>query len=217
MTRLRPLTPVPAAPLLEEIAAVIRRGGVIGLPTESSYGLAADPHNPDAVARVCELKGRPAGMPILVLIGDPAQMRSLVREIPTAARTLIEHFWPGPLTIVLPAASGLPNALTAGTGTIGVRWPAYRPIQSVLQTVGPMTGTSANVTGAPALMTAQAVETAFGATLDLILDAPVGGGAPSTVIEAVGELKIVREGAVRFEQIAAAMRPLGVTVHGGGR
>jgi L-threonylcarbamoyladenylate synthase len=156
-------------------------------------------------------------MPILVLIGDLPQMRSLVRDVPATAQKLIERFWPGPLTIVLPAASGLPPALTAGTGTIGIRWPAYPPIRTVLQRVGPMTGTSANVTGTPALMTAQAVDATFGGALDLILDAPVGGGLPSTVINAVGDLRMIREGTIRFEEIAAAMRPLGVTVQGGRR
>src|SRR5262245_61494406 len=107
--------------LAQRVKAVTQRGDVVAIPTETYYGLGVDPFNPKAVDRLLALKDREAGKPILVLIGSLDQLSSLVQEVPSAASSLIETFWPGPLTIVFPARPSLPTSLTAGTGSVGVR------------------------------------------------------------------------------------------------
>src|SRR5919109_3750410 len=106
---------------LEEAARVVRRGGVLGMPTESYYGLGAAAFNEQAVRRICEMKARPAEKPILVLIADREQLLDLVDGPPPAAVSLMDRFWPGPLTLIMRAAPQLSNVLTGGTGTVGVR------------------------------------------------------------------------------------------------
>jgi L-threonylcarbamoyladenylate synthase len=207
MATIRRLTLEPPDALLAEITDIRRTGGVIAVPTESSYGLAADPWNAGAVQRICTLKGGRDRKPILVLIADLEQLGPLVRDTPPAARLLMNRFWPGPLTLVLPAASGLPAALTAGTETIGIRLTAYPLLQRIIRHAGPLTGTSANRAEEEAALTADAVQTLFAAQVELILDggrAP--GAAPSTVVHAVGAPFIIREGAIPAKQITDALK-----------
>src|SRR5688500_6365482 len=126
---------------LDEIVSFLGAGDVIGLPTETAYGLAADPFNESAVRRIFELKGRPEAKPILLLVNS-VEMLLQVAELPAHAHDLVARFWPGPLTIVLPAAAGVPDIVTAGTRTVGVRWPKA-PFVSRLTTAfaRPVTGT----------------------------------------------------------------------------
>jgi L-threonylcarbamoyladenylate synthase len=179
------------------LAALIAADGVAAVPTESSYALAVSPFRDDALAALFRTKRRPDGKPILVLIGDPAQMQPLVDTIPPAAELLMRSFWPGPLTIVFPSRPSLPARLTAETGTIGIRLPAVPRLRRLLAQIGPLTGTSANRSDQPPLCTADAVSVALGPDVDLILDGgPTPGGIPSTVIDARSPIRILREGAV---------------------
>src|SRR5204862_5587 len=107
-------------------AQVLRRGGLVAFPTETFYGLGAAALDRAAVRRVFEVKGRPASMPLLVLIDAPARLRDVVDDIPPRAQPLIDRHWPGPLTLVFRAAAHVPSELTAGTGTVGVRVPSHR-------------------------------------------------------------------------------------------
>jgi L-threonylcarbamoyladenylate synthase len=185
---------------------VLGAGGLIALPTESFYGLAVDPFDERALARLWKVKGRSEGKPILLLIGDESQLGSLVRSIPPAAEILMKVFWPGPLTIVFPAALGLSDAVTAGTNSVGIRLIAWEPLVDLLCRVGPVTGTSANREGLPPPRTAEEVQEGLGDALDLIIDAgPTPGGRPSTVIDVQGSIRIVREGAVERQAIAAQL------------
>ena len=194
---------------LREAGKVVRSGGVIAFPTETFYGLGVDPFNVPAVQRLYDLKGRPPRTrPVLVLIRSRHELQALVSEITPAAERLIQACWPGPLTLVFQAAVAVPSVLTAGTGTVGVRHSAYPDVQRVLEMIGgPLTGTSANRTGQPPATTAQEVEHAFGATVDLIVNGgPTPGGLPSTVVDTtVSPPRIIREGCVSQAALRAVL------------
>ncbi len=197
--------------LAELVRRVLGESGLIALPTESFYGLAAAPFNEQALARLWQVKGRSEGKPILVLIGDESQVGPLIRSSPPVARVLMKAFWPGPLTIVFPAAVGLSDAVTAGTGSVGVRFSPWEPLTNLLRRVGPMTGTSANREGQPPPRTAKEVQDSLGDVLDLIVDAgPTPGGRPSTVIDVRGPIRIVREGAIERDVIEAQLAAHGL-------
>ena len=192
----------PVAPderLLDEAARVLGRGGLVAFPTETFYGLGAAALDRRAVRRVFEVMGRPASMPLLVLVDSEAMVGRVAPEIPARARELITRHWPGALTLVFRAAAGLPAELTAGTGTIGVRLPAHATARALVRALGaPVTAPSANPTGAEPPTTAGAVLAHFGDALDLVLDGgPTPGGAPSTVVDVtVDPPRVIRQGAV---------------------
>lgn len=197
--------------LAERMRRVLGESGLIVLPTESFYGLAVAPFNEQALAKLWRVKGRSEGKPILVLIGDRPQLEPFVRSISPAATVLMNAFWPGPLTIVFPAAAGLSDAVTAGTGSVGIRLSAWQPLGDLLRRVGPVTGTSANREGMPPPRSAEEVQHSLGAEVDLIIDAgPTPGGQPSTVIDARGPIRIIRDGTVERGAIAAQLASHGL-------
>lgn len=201
------------ARLNHTVARVIHDHGIVAVPTETFYGLAVDPFDAAAIGRLVHLKGRPDGKPLLVLIGDPAQLPALVQHISPLARVLMNAFWPGPLTLVFPAHPSIPSPLTAGTGTIGVRWTSCALLQPILQHVGPLTGTSANRSGAPPVCSARAVQEMFGDAIDLILDGgPTPGGPPSTVVEAGETVRVIRDGAVTRQMLRNVLETQGVSL-----
>lgn len=197
--------------LVDQVCRLLGAGGLIVLPTESFYGLGAAPFDAQALARLCQVKGRSEGKPILLLIGDQSQLAPLVRTIPPAATVLMNAFWPGPLTIVFPAATALSDAVTAGTGSVGIRLSACQPLVDLLRQVGPVTGTSANREGLPPPRRAEEVQESLGEEVDLIIDAgPTPGGRPSTVIDVRGPIRIVREGAIGRGAIAEELAAHGL-------
>ncbi len=197
--------------IVRELGSVVRANGVVAVPTESFYALGVVPTDATAVARLCRIKGERHNKPILVLIGDRAQLDGLVAGIPPAAQALMDRFWPGPLTIIFPALPSLPAFLTAGTDSVGIRLTAHPLLAAVLRRVGPLTGTSANRSGQPPLQTAQAVRDELGADIDLILDGgPTPGGLPSTVVDARGPIVVVREGRVSRAELAAVLDHAGL-------
>ena len=192
----------PAAPesaVLEKAARCLREGGLVVFPTETFYGLGANALDREAVMRVFEVKGRPESKPLLVLVDSVKMAESLAREIPETARDLMARYWPGPLTLVFKAVSDLPSALTAGTGTIGIRMPGHRVAWELVKATGlPITAPSANPSGASPPTTAQAVLEKLQGTVDLIIDGgPTSGGAPSTILDvSVTPPRLIRQGAV---------------------
>ena len=197
--------------LAERVRRVLGESGLIALPTESFYGLAVAPFDEQALAKLWRVKGRSEGKPILVLIGDRPQLEPFVRSIPPAATVLMNAFWPGPLTIVFPAAAGLSDAVTGGTGSVGIRLSAWQPLGDLLRRVGPVTGTSANREGMPPPRRAEEVQHSLGDAIDLIVDAgPTPGGQPSTVIDARGPIRIIRDGTVDRGAIAAQLASHGL-------
>lgn len=188
----------PAWDVLRAAAARIRRGEVIATPTDTLYGLAADPFHPASVERIFRIKRRPETHPILLLIDSAAQLESVCEEPPALFHALASEFWPGPLTMILPATSRVPDAVTAGTGTVAVRRPAAPIPRRLARLAGrPLTGTSANLSGRPAARTAGEVATQLGSSLPLILD---GGRSPSTsastIVDLTGAPRIVRAGVI---------------------
>jgi len=187
-----------SGPSLRAVADIVRGGGIIAFPTETFYGLGVCPFNARAVHRLAELKDRERRVaPILVLIRSRADLSGLVSEITPTAERLMETCWPGPLTLVFRAAMGLPSALTAGTGTIGIRVSAHPGVQRLLEAVGgPLTGTSANLAGRPAATMASDVAFALGDGVDAIVDGgPAAGGLPSTVVDTtVTPPRLIRSG-----------------------
>ncbi len=184
--------------MLVRAASLVHAGGVIAFPTDTFYALGASPFNAAAVGRIFTLKGRGTS-PILVLIRHPKELEGLVADITPSAKLLMNACWPGPLTIVFRACPSVPPVVGAHTGTIGIRLAAADSLQQLLEAVGgPLTGTSANRTGAAAPTTAQDVHAALGADVDLILDGgPTAGGLPSTVVDTtVLPIRLIREGAV---------------------
>ena len=189
----------PEPDALAAAAAVLADGGLVAFPTESFYGLGAHALSADAVARVFEVKGRPADKPLLVLIGSSAGAAALCAEISVGARDLMEQHWPGPLTLVLAAAPGRPAALTAGTGTIGLRVPGHPVALGLVRAAGAaVTAPSANPSGEAPPTSAAAVRAYFAERIDLVLDGgPTDGGTGSTVADCtVWPPRILRRGPI---------------------
>ena len=185
----------------------------MAVPTESFYALSASEKNPTAVRKVCQLKKMVPGNPLLLLIGNRHQLHNLVADIPGAAHCLMDHLWPGPLTIIFPANSRLSVDLTGGTGTIGVRQPSCQNLLALLNETGPLTGTSANHTTQPPASTAQEVDRLFGEQLDLILDGgSTRGGLPSTLVDGRDPVRVLREGPISRDQIRTTLATIGIVL-----
>jgi L-threonylcarbamoyladenylate synthase len=189
---------------VQEAAARILRGGVVAMPTDTLYGLAVDPFNRDAVARLYEVKGRPADRALPLIAFDAAQVAAAIGVLPPIGSVLASAFWPGPLTLLLAAPSTLVSAVTADTGRVGVRVPADAVARAVCRAVGkPITATSANISGEPATADPDDVERTLGARIDLLLDGgATRGGPPSTIVD-VSEAspRLVRAGAIAWDDI----------------
>ncbi|ULA62419.1 MAG: Sua5 YciO YrdC YwlC family protein [Nitrospira sp.] len=192
--------------LFPRIARLVQAGGVLAIPTETYYGLGANPFDGAAVARLLSIKGRPDGKPILILIGDRAQLQDLVTEVSPAAQVLMEVFWPGPLTLVFVSSARLPLSITSGTGTVGVRHTSHTALAELLRHAGPLTGTSANRSGEPPVQTAAEVDRTIGALVDVIVDGgPTQGGLPSTVVSVCDGVQMIREGPIDRAMIQQAL------------
>jgi L-threonylcarbamoyladenylate synthase len=193
---------------IHAVVQVIRKGGIIAFPTSTLYGLGADANNPQAVERVFDIKGRRSHRPLLVLIRDKTCLPELVREIPPKAVLLMEAFWPGGITVVFHASERISGRLTGNTGKIGVRVPKH-PVAAaiVAQLEGPMTGTSANLSGRGGCSDIACLEEQMSAQLDGVLDAgPLQGGRGSTVIDVtIDPPKILREGTISEHQIQSVL------------
>lgn len=191
--------------------AALRRGDVIGLPTETVYGLAADASRPDAVRRIFELKGRPADHPLIVHVADAGQLGRWARDIPEAAQVLAKAFWPGPLTLILQKQPGVPDEVTGGQSTVGLRCPAHPIALALLHEFdGGLAAPSANRFGHVSPTTAAHVREEFGDAVAVVLD---GGdcevGIESTILDLSGEMpRILRPGRITHAQIEALIGPV---------
>src|SRR4051812_9912806 len=161
---------------VREAANVLRGGGLVAFPTETVYGLGAHALDPAAVARIYEAKGRPAYNPLIVHVATIDAARGLSSAWPDAAERLAERFWPGPLTLVVPRSAGIPQAVSAGLDTVGIRIPAHPVAHALLEAAGiPLAAPSANRSTGVSPTTAEHVRRSLGERVDLILD---GGPAP---------------------------------------
>lgn len=180
-------------------AEVISNGGVIAFRTDTFYGLGVDPFNAAAVARLRELKGREDNKPILLLISDAEQVKRLIVTSSNRFKIAVREFWPGPLTIVGKAVPGLPEEITAGTGTVGVRLPDDESVRELVRKCGRvLTATSANLAGREPARSAQEVASYFTTKVDLIVDGgEVTATEPSTVLDVLtSPPRVIREGAI---------------------
>jgi L-threonylcarbamoyladenylate synthase len=179
--------------------ATLNRGEVIVFPTETLYGLGADALNEFAVDKVFHLKGRDPMNPIPVLVSDEKMLGEIVQDVSPLAKRLMEHFWPGPLTLVLPARAHVPKPLTNVTGGIGVRISSQPIATRLVRALGrPLTATSANPSGKPPARTLLEARNYFAAPVDIFIDGgPLPSARGSTVAEIQGErLTIIRSGEI---------------------
>ncbi len=197
---------------LERAAALLRRGGVVAFPTETVYGLGAVALDPEAVARVFEIKGRPRFDPLIVHAASLAEVEPLIAGLPERARAVAERFWPGPLTLVLRKSARIPDIVTAGLDTVAVRVPAHPVALELLRRVGmPLAAPSANLFGMASPTTAEHVRSQLGARIDALLD----GGACAVGIESTvvlipeqGPAVLLRPGGTPVEELEPLLGPL---------
>lgn len=189
---------------IEKGIAILKQGGLVAFPTDTVYGLGACAYIPQAVERVYQVKGRARDMALPLLVANNTQISEVAENIPPLAWLLIRRFLPGALTLVLPKSKSVPDVVTAGGKTVGVRIPAHPvPIALIEGLAAPIVGTSANLTGQPSPLTADEVYAQLGDKVDLIIDGGrCPGGRESTVVDVTGETPVVlREGAISIEEL----------------
>ncbi len=186
-------------------------GELVALPTETVYGLGADGLNPDAVAKIFQVKGRPQDNPLILHIADPGQMEQFCRDIPDSAYRLAEAFWPGPLTMVLPAKDIVPKCTTAGLPTVAVRCPDCAVTREIIRFAKvPVAAPSANISGKPSTTTAQHVYNDHNGKIPLIIDGgPCRVGVESTIVDLTEDRpRLLRPGGITPEQLILVLGDL---------
>jgi len=191
---------------IEAAADVVRGGGVVVVPTDTVYGLGALVTNPTAVANIFAAKRRPRDVALPVMVASEAQLRELGVEISLEARALMDAFWPGALTIVMPVSPAL-AALTGATDSVGFRLPAQPALRALLEATGPLAVTSANRHGEPPCTTAEEVRVLFDDGVAGVVDGGTCDGTVSTVVRVGESLEILRAGAVDASEISAVLGP----------
>lgn len=189
---------------LECATKLIANGGVIAFPTDTVYGLGADPFNLAAVAEVFRVKGRSFNRPLPLLVNSLDQAMDLTHDPPRRFFDLAKKYWPGPLTLIVPASHLIPLKVTGNTGNVGLRWPKAPLVVSLISAAArPLAGTSANLSDHPACRTAQEVDSQIGRRVPLILDGgSTGDDVPSTVVDLTAERpRILRHGAVSDDEL----------------
>lgn len=209
----------PEPEAVAEAAEIIRQGGVVAFPTETVYGLGANATDATAVAKIYKAKGRPSDNPLIVHVADREQLISVAGAVPAAAERLIEKFWPGPITLVLPKRPVIPEAVTCGLSTVGVRMPNHPVALALIRAAGvPLAAPSANQSGRPSPTVAEHVLEDLAGRIPLVLDGgETGLGLESTVIDmTVDPPVLLRPGGITLEQISAEIGPVEVAaaVHG---
>lgn len=212
-----------ATPELNRAAEAIENGRLVAFPTDTFFALGADAMNPAAVESVFQAKGRNPGTPVPLLIKDATMAEKLARNFSGPLRDLADHFWPGALTIVLPASDLVPDVVSAGTGTVGLRVPDHDLARELIALANtPLTGTSCNITGQPPTRDASVVKQQMGAEIAICIDAPCGNNtAPSTVVGLFGDarstagadhpydsLRLLRAGAIDIESLRKIVREI---------
>ncbi|MED0824205.1 MULTISPECIES: L-threonylcarbamoyladenylate synthase [Bacillus cereus group] len=195
-------------PQLQEAAKLLRENEAIAFPTETVYGLGANAMNDEAIAKIFEAKGRPSDNPLIVHIGTKSQLDGIVKEIPPVAEKLMEHFWPGPLTIILPRKEGISEKVTAGLNTVGVRMPDHPVALALIEEANvPVAAPSANRSGRPSPTLASHVYEDLNEKIAGIVDGGATGvGVESTVIDCTSTVPtILRPGGITKEQLESVI------------
>lgn len=188
--------------VFSQSAAIIQTGGVIAFPTDTVYGIGVTAFDSKSIEKIYDVKGRSHLKAIPILLGDVEDLDLISSPLTPTVLRIIRKFWPGALTLVLPASSSLPENLSP-TPTVGVRIPDLDQVRSLLRATGPLAATSANLSGEPSALTADEVLQQFDGRIDLVLDGgSVPGGQASTVLDCSAEhLKVLREGPINLESI----------------
>jgi tRNA threonylcarbamoyl adenosine modification protein (Sua5/YciO/YrdC/YwlC family) len=199
---------------LAAATTAVRAGELIVLPTDTVYGIAADAFDPTAVSRLLDAKGRGREMPPPVLVGSPATLDALARELPSWARVLVEKYWPGPLTIVVRQQSSLQWDLGETRGTVAVRMPHDKVALELLARTGPLAVSSANLSGRPAATDADQAAEMLADSVSVILDGgPTADDRPSTIVDCTGaQPRVLRIGAVSVDELRAVLAEAEVAV-----
>ena len=200
------------APETPEIAAhIIRKGGLVAIPTETVYGLGANGLDEKAVLKIFEAKGRPQDNPLILHVAEPEEMERFCHDIPASAYTLAEKFWPGPLTMVLPVRDIVPKRTTAGLATVAVRCPDNDVTRKIIALAGvPIAAPSANLSGKPSTTTAEHVRHDHDGKIDAIVDGgPCRVGVESTIVDLTEDRpRLLRPGGITPEQLIAVLGDL---------
>ncbi len=201
------IIPAQSPNAIQRAREILQSGGLVAFPTDTVYGVGALAFDGKAVESIYAAKDRPVEKAIPILIGRTEDIGKAASEVPPMAKKLAEQFWPGPLTIVLPKHSDLPESVSA-TNTVGVRIPDHPVALSLLQAAGPMAVTSANISGQPNPSTAKEVLAQLTGRIALIIDGgKTPGGVPSTVVDCTGPKPLVlREGPIHYEEILSSIR-----------
>lgn len=196
----------PDPSLIQQAAQRIRQGELVAFPTETVYGLGADAMQASAAAKIFAAKGRPAEHPLLVHISNMEHVKMLVTDIPPEARLLMKHFWPGPLSIILPAREQVPEIVRGGSSGVGLRMPSHPVAIALINEAGPLAAPSANLYGRPSPTSADHVKADLDGRIAAVLDAgETGSGLESTVIDLNNNFKILRRGGIPVENIEALL------------
>ena len=205
------LDPAVQPDAVERAAELLRAGEVVGIPTETVYGLGADALNGAAVRKIFAAKGRPSDNPLIVHIADFEQITPLVTRVPDEARALAEAYWPGPMTIILPKAACIPDEVSCGLDTVGIRLPSHPLARAIIRAAGtPVAAPSANTSGRPSTTTAAHVmEDMDGKIAAVVEGGACAVGVESTVISLAGEQpRLLRPGGISLEQLEAVLGPV---------
>ena len=198
----------PEPQILKAAAQIIHKGGLVGFPTETVYGLGANGLDAAAVARIFEAKGRPADNPLILHISDRSELDALVTTVPGWLEPLLAKFWPGPFTVVLPHSKAVPDIVTAGLDTVAVRLPSLGAARELIRAAGvPIAAPSANLSGRPSPTTADAVMADMEGRIEMVLDAgPCDVGLESTVLDCVSNPPtILRPGGITQEMLEGCL------------
>ena len=211
---------------IKAAAKIIRQGGLVGMPTETVYGLAANALDGKAVRKIFAAKGRPQDNPLIVHISEIGQIYKLVKDFPEKAKRLAEKYWPGPLTIVLQKSDAIPDEVSAGMPTVAIRFPSHPVARALISAAGlPIAAPSANISGLPSTTTAEHVMRDMNGKIDAVLDGgPCGVGVESTIVTLASEpARLLRPGGITLDELKsvlgrvdvdnAVMKPLPKGVH----
>lgn len=188
---------------IQRAAQRLRQGGLVAFPTETVYGLGALATDAQAVASVFTCKGRPSDNPLIVHISARREVAQVARHVPAAAQALMDAFWPGPLTLVLPRQPHIPDGVTAGLDTVALRMPDHPVALRLIAAAGPLVAPSANRSGGPSPTTAQHVRDDLGAAVMVLDGGPCRIGLESTVVDvSQGELRVLRPGHLTAAELA---------------
>jgi len=203
---INPDSPEPEA--IDRAAAAILRGKVVAIPTDARYALVADPFNLKAVSKVFAAKGRETARSLPLLVADILMAEELASEVSARFRMLARHYWPGPLTIIVPASAKVPLRVTGGTGRLALRQAKSKAAQALIERIGqPLIATSANLSGQPTCSSGIEVFGTMDGRLDLVLDGgEIPGLGPTTVDITEPFWKVIREGAIAEKELAELLQ-----------